>query len=400
MTKHEFIFSDQRKHRIARHVVFWLTWCIAYDLLFHFPIHVFKGWDLSGPGSKNYRELGPVLFFIKTLLVNSLFAVIVPQIALGYVVIYWLLPGYFYKRKNYFVTALVVAAILVVFNFVAVVFKHSSSVYNSIVNSSPLKPEYISTQRVVIIDQLSSLPLILGFALVIKLAKRWWLKQKQTEQLAKEKIEAVLQLLKAQIHPHFLFNTINNIYFYTLTNSAQAPVMIKKLSGLLHYILNECAHPFVPLEKEAKMIADYLTLEKIRYADQLQLTVDIAESDADKTIAPLLLIPFVENSFKHGASKMITNPWVKVVLTIENNILHFTISNNKPAVNEPRALKGNIGLKNVKKRLELLYPGTHELTIASDQDIYTVQLNLLLNNTAKPSAIASPIKPPTAYAMA
>jgi LytS/YehU family sensor histidine kinase len=112
---------------------------------------------------------------------------------------------------------------------------------------------------------------------MINLVKRWWRKQKETELLAKEKTKAELQLLKAQVHPAFLFNTLNNIYFFTLTNSTQAPVMIKKLSGMLHYILHECDEPLVPLEKEIKMIRDYMALEKIRYAEQMQMTIEIED---------------------------------------------------------------------------------------------------------------------------
>ena len=235
---------------------------------------------------------------------------------------------------------------------------------------------------------------------MIKLVKRWWQKQKETELLAKEKTKAELQLLKAQVHPHFLFNTLNNIYFFTLTNSTQAPVMIKKLSGMLHYILNECDQPLVPLEKEIKMIRDYMALEKIRYAEQMQMTIDIEDDHDNKMIAPLLLIPFVENSFKHGASKMITQPWVKLYIYIENNRLHFTIRNSKPPTNEPIAAKGNIGLKNVRKRLELLYPGTHELNIVSEPGSYAVHLILQLQDIKDHTTIKDEIKPLNEYAMA
>ena len=401
MTKHEFIFSDQRKYRIARHVIFWLLWCIAFNLLFHYPIHVFKGWDTSGPGTKNYQALGPVLFFIKALIVNCFLAVIVPQIALTYVLIYWLLPVYFYKRKNYFLAGIITASLLVAFYLVAALFKYSPVVYNMIAGiPGGGAMTFLGMMQVVMIDQVSSLPIILGFALTIKLVKRWWLKQKETEQLAKEKTKAELQLLKAQVHPHFLFNTLNNIYFFTLTNSTQAPVMIKKLSGMLHYILNECNLPGVPLEKEIKMIRDYMALEKIRYAEQLQMTIDIKNDDTDKMIAPLLLIPFVENSFKHGASKMIAEPWVNLNICIENNTLHFSIINSKPSNTEFQITKGNIGLKNVKKRLELLYPGTHELKIVSEPNGYAVYLSLQLHEANDHTTITDEFKPMSEYAMA
>ena len=400
MTKHDFIFSEQRRHRFARHVAFWILWCLAFNLLFHFPIHVFKGWDTSGPGTKNLQELGPTLFFIKTLIVNCFFAVIVPQMALTYVLIYWLLPNYFYKRKKYFLVGVITAGVLLVFYLVAVVFKHSNVVYNQIAGTSGTLMPFAGMRQVVIIDQLSSLPIVLGFALMIKLVKRWWQKQKETELLAKEKTKAELQLLKAQVHPHFLFNTLNNIYFFTLTNSAQSPVMIKKLSGMLHYILNECNLPLVPLEKEIKMIRDYMALEKIRYAEQMQMTIDIDDEHDGKMIAPLLLIPFVENSFKHGASKMITEPWVKLNLTIGNNRLHFSIINSKPSGNELSGVKGNIGLKNVTKRLELLYPGTHELNIVTEPETYAVHLSLQLYDIKDSTTIKDEIKPLNEYAMA
>lgn len=400
MTKQEFIFSGQRRHRLARHVVFWALWCLAFNLLFHFPVHVFKGWNVSGPGTRNLQELGLPAFFIKTLVVNCLVAVILPQILLTYTLLYWLLPNYYYKRRNYLRTGATTAFVLVVFYYAASVFKYAVPVYNSLLGTSSAQVPFASMQWAVMIDQLSSLPIILGLALTIKLVKRWWLKQKETEQLAKEKINAELQLLKAQVHPHFLFNTINNIYYFTLNHSSHAPVMIKKLSGLLHYILNECDQPLVPLEKEIKMIQDYMALEKIRYAEQLQMTMDIADNYEGKMIAPLLLLPFVENSFKHGASRMITQPWVILHIRIENNRLQFSITNSKPPAHEPAMAKGKIGLKNVKKRLELLYPGTHQLAITSESGSYRVQLDLQLQDINDTVTKTSQLKPQHEHAMA
>ncbi|HEY0680439.1 MAG TPA: sensor histidine kinase [Chitinophagaceae bacterium] len=394
---------------MARHVAFWVVWCLAFNLLFHFPIHVFKGWDISGPGTKNYQVLGPVLFFIKALIVNSFFGVIIPQIALTYVLIYWLLPNYYFqKRKNTLVVVAISAGLLLMFYFVAVGFKLSAGLYNRIagIGGGPPMPPRAFLQ-VVMIDQIGSLPIVLSFALMIKLVKRWWLKQKETELLAKEKTKAELQLLKAQVHPHFLFNTLNNIYFFALTNSAQAPVMIKKLTGLLNYILNECDKSLVPLEKEIKMIRDYMALEKIRYAEQMQMTID-AEGDVDgKLIAPLLLIPLVENSFKHGASKMITQPWIKLNIKIEDKRLHFIIRNSQPTTNKSETAKagqpnkqGNIGIKNVTKRLGLIYPGIHELNIVSEPESYAVHLSLQLVDIKDHAAISDEIKPLNEYAMA
>ena len=413
LTKHDFIFSDQRRHRLARHIAFWFVWCLAFNILFHFPNNVFNGWGPVNPNNKNLPALGMPLFFIKTLIVNSFLATIVPQIALTYVLIYWLLPNYYFKRKNPFLVGGITMSVLLIFYFVAAGFKYFSVISNHIFgsdNPAQLDWSFNLNLKPAVLQQVSSLPIVLGFALMIKLVKRWWQKQKETELLAKEKTKAELQLLKAQVHPHFLFNTLNNIYFFTLTNSAQAPVMIKKLSGMLHYILNECDQPLVPLEKEIKMIRDYMALEKIRYAEQMQMTIDIDDNHKGKMIAPLLLIPFVENSFKHGASKMITEPWVKLYIYIENKRLHFTIRNSKPPTKEPIAAKaclpnlpdrqGNIGLKNVTKRLELLYPGTHELNIVSEPDSYAVYLIVQLQDIKEHAIIKEEIKPLNEYAMA
>src|SRR6188474_2633708 len=403
MQWHEFIFSDQRRHRLARHIAFWLIWCLAFNILFFLPSNVFRGWD---PNTKSIilQQWGLPLFFISTLIVNSFLATVVPQIALIYVLIYWLLPNYYFKRKNPFLVGSITISVLIIFYFVAAAFKYVNVIYTHILginrNSIMYDWSFKLNLRPAILDHVSSLPIVLGIALMIKFVKRWWQKQKETEFLAKEKTKAELQLLKAQVHPHFLFNTLNNIYFFTLTNSTQAPVMIKKLSGMLHYILNECNQPLVPLEKEIKMIRDYMALEKIRYAEQMQMTIDIDDNHKGKMIAPLLLIPFVENSFKHGASKMITQPWVKLYIYIENNRLHFTIRNSKPPTQEPIAAKGNIGLKNVKKRLELLYPGTHELDIVSEPDSYAVHLILQLQDIKDHTTIKDEIKPLAEYAMA
>ena len=190
MTKHDFIFSDQRRHRLARHIAFWLVWCLAFNILFHFPNNVFKGW---GPNNynKNLLELGLPLFFIKTLIVNSFLAVVVPQIALTYVLIYWLLPNYYFKRKNLFLTGGITISVLVIFYFVAAVFKYFVVIYSEIAGTSPITDgstwAFRLNLRPAILDTVSSLPIVLGFALMIKLVKRWWQKQKETELLENKK---------------------------------------------------------------------------------------------------------------------------------------------------------------------------------------------------------------------
>ena len=228
-------------------------------------------------------------------------------------------------------------------------------------------------------------PTIGGLALGIKLFIGWYARREKTAQLATAKATVELQLLKAQIHPHFLFNTLNNIYAFTLAASPKAPQMVKKLSGLLRYIIHECNLQRVPLEKELAMIRDYMELERIRYEELMDMTIDIRGSSDHKMIAPLLLIPFVENSFKHGTSKMLSRPWVNLHITIEGDMFYFLLTNSKPEEYLNTFPEGGIGLVNVQKRLTLLYPGNHAIKMTEEPQHFTVLLEMNLGSSRSSS---------------
>jgi LytS/YehU family sensor histidine kinase len=187
-----------------------------------------------------------------------------------------------------------------------------------------------------------------------------------------------MQLLKAQVHPHFLFNTLNNIYSFAIQKSTDTGNLVLKLSDTLKYMLNECDVPFVAVSKEIKMIYDYIGLEKVRYGSRLDLKIEMKGEYKNKLIVPLLLIPFIENCFKHGASKMLKHPWIKMLIIIKENDLFMEVSNNKPSAAVAPNSKSGIGLKNVQKRLQLLYPQQHELVIKETEDEFSVKLKLPL----------------------
>ena len=216
--------------------------------------------------------------------------------------------------------------------------------------------------------------------LAIKYYKDWYIKQRRSEQLGRENVQAELQLLKAQVHPHFLFNTLNNIYSFVLTGDNRAVDLVDKLTGMIDYMRTEGEKSLVPLEKEIRLIKDYVGLEKVRYGDRLDLKVDISCNDHRMLIAPLLMIPFVENSFKHGTSQMLRHPWVKLEITCVDNQLFFNLSNSKPSLTLPNKSNKGIGLNNVKKRLRLLYPEKHQLNIYSADDSFSVNMQLLLED--------------------
>ena len=211
----------------------------------------------------------------------------------------------------------------------------------------------------------------------LSLGKQWLLKQKEFLQAQQEKITAELQLLKAQVHPHFLFNTLNNIYSFSLDRSPKTPELILKLSSLLSYMLYDCKAEEVKLEKEVQIMRDYIDLEKERYGDTLEISWTVEGDIRDNFISPLLMLPFLENAFKHGASEQIERPWMGVDLSVANGILKFKITNSK---NEYLSKRDNgIGINNVKRRLEFLYPGRFELKINDEGDFFAVSLMVKLS---------------------
>mgnify|MGYP005813913551 CR=1 FL=1 len=220
---------------------------------------------------------------------------------------------------------------------------------------------------------------IVAIAVVFKWFKYWYKEQKKNQQLVEDKLEAELKFLKSQIHPHFLFNTLNNLYALTLKQSKDAPEVVLKLSDLLNYMLYECNADKVPLSKEIALVKDYIELEKIRYGERLNINMTVNNENGDESVAPLMILPFVENAFKHGASEEIEDSWISIDLSLKHKGLTLKVENSKSnnAESEDRfAYKEGIGLKNVKRRLEILYPEKHELNIHESSDSFLVVLKL------------------------
>ena len=183
-----------------------------------------------------------------------------------------------------------------------------------------------------------------------------------------------LDYLKMQIHPHFLFNTLNTLYGFALQKSNQTPGMILKLSNLLDYLLYQTDKPVVLLVDELQHIEDYIALEKMRFNNTLQVNLNVDIANESVTIPPMLLLPFVENSFKHGA---IVDGKLKIDIELKaaTERINFRTKNSKKSV---RDAQNGIGLDNIKKRLLLLYPNRHDLNIEVESDMFTIELTLNL----------------------
>ncbi len=217
---------------------------------------------------------------------------------------------------------------------------------------------------------------IVGIASIIILVKNWYDEQKLRLQLANEKLEAELKYLKAQLHPHFLFNTINNIYSLALEKSDKTANALLKLSKLLSFMLYESNVPKIQLSKEIQVLNNYIELEKIRYEHKLDFSFNIEGSLEDKYIAPLLLLPIVENCFKHGAGESINQSWIKLDLKIYEDTLFFTAENKNNQVQSTAKFNEGIGLRNIRKRLDLIYRDNNELEIYNKKDSFMVKLKI------------------------
>ncbi len=371
MKWHEFIFSNQPRHRLLRHVVFWLLWwCYFFGTIYWLQ----SPYNRSGLWETSAWKWSNTNFFI------SLWMVLIHVFAC-YAVTGFLLPKYLLKAKygKFFLGIFLLGVLMA---------EVSHFIYDKLF---PLgETNFISFQTSMGIKNntwwasISAGPLsgikIIAVAVTIKLIKRWWLKQKESRQLERGKINAELQLLKAQIHPGFLFTTLNNIYVFALAGSPRASEMLLKLSDLLSYMLYECDQQLVALEKEIEMMKEYMALEKIRLGDSLEMEIQVKGDTRNKFIPPFLLLPFIENSFKH-CNTMTEKCWISFEIKAEENAYLIKLINGIPAgaMAQPD-LYGN-GLVNVQKRLNLLYPGSHELKMTAEEEVFLVNLKIQFDNS-------------------
>src|SRR6185295_9622334 len=320
MNLYNLAFSDKRFIRFQRHLLFWTIWFVYLIVAYLIPTNWIPAWNIHGP-LPHIEKYGIGLSLLRILMAGFLNTLV--HMALVYGILYYFLPRYLSKNKNWVITTsllllfLCFIAFINYFNFVLALYISTRIGYFASMPGMGFIVPLWGRQI------LFNYPTVVGFALAIKLLKNWYIKQDEAAQVAREKIHAELQLLKAQLHPHFLFNTLNNIYSFIINDSPAAPEALKKLSTLLRYIIYECDHPQVQLDKELKMIRDYIDLEKIRYGESFNMSLQIRGNAGNKMLCPLLLIPFLENSFKHGASQMLVHPWVSLDVIIDDEQLYF-----------------------------------------------------------------------------
>ena len=387
MLNYPLIFSEKRGDRIKRHLLFWSFWWFYFGLM-----HAVQ--PFGRPEISYFRNL-PFTMSESILLM-------LPQMALTYPMLYFVLPGFIFHDK-YLKAFLWTLVFIMLTGVVSFLF---GEYLNPKILAFILPEQYLKyTQRppalnfaMGVLVAIKGAPLCAAMAVGFKLLKHWYVKEKRNMQLLKENAEAQLQLLTAQVHPHFLFNTLNNIYSQVQDESPKGSKMIMGLSDLLRYILSEGNKVAVPLSKELVMLHEYINLEKVRYGNKLELHISMPEETHNTQIAPLLLLPFVENCFKHGTSKFLIHPWINLKIELKGNTLMMKLMNGKEIHEMEAQTKSGTGILNVKKRLELLYDGKYELQITDEPEIFVVNLKIELTEGRPESKLISESIPTLDYA--
>jgi two-component system, LytTR family, sensor kinase len=215
-----------------------------------------------------------------------------------------------------------------------------------------------------------------AFAILIRMLVRWYDERKAAEEKLIRDHKFELELLKAQLNPHFFFNTLNNIYSLVYKKSDEAPAALMKMSDIMRYMLYESKAEKVPLGKELEYLDDYIELQRLRFTDPGFIYYSVEGETVNHFIPPMMLLSFVENAFKHG-KKRVSNPGIIIRVEASEKVLNFFVSNYiiENPVPETHGHTG-IGLKNIKRRLELLYPGSHDLSVITRDGRFTVSLNI------------------------
>jgi hypothetical protein len=232
-------------------------------------------------------------------------------------------------------------------------------------------------------------PVSCAMFLSLRFLKHYHRKNEESKMLISENIRSQLGQLKAQINPHFLFNTLSNIHSFAMTKPEVANELVSRLSNTMQYLIYECEATYVDLGKELRMIGDYTSLQRIRYSNALSMRINITGNSRNKKIAPLFLVPLIENAFKHGTSQMLENPWIILDIVIKDSTLLMQLSNSKPIIPVVARFRSGIGLNNVRKRLELIYPASHHLDISSTDGSFRVEIEFPLHITTEDAKLNS-----------
>jgi len=351
-------FSD-KWIRVTLHTIVWIV-----VILFALYLHSSFG------GGNTMRLYG---FYLHTLSAAIIFYV-------GYL---WLVPRYFIQNKQLTYFFILIAFILAT-HYVATYIERTF-LYDPIadakfreamkmLNGKDEGPK--NGDMFGLLSHLVTSLLLSGFAIGLGVMEKLKQNEKKQKELEKEKLNSELAFLKNQVSPHFFFNTLNNIYSLIGIDGPTAQDSVLKLSKLMRYLLYESEHGETLMSHEIDFMSNYIDLMKLRLSPKVELVIDFPDNFSDFTIPPLLFVPFVENAFKHGVSHR-DRSFIHLRMTIENDQINFVSENSIGKSSQTGDMQhSGIGLENVRKRLHLLFPDNHKLTIESDETIFSVNLSI------------------------
>ncbi len=354
--------DSQENKTFGNQIYEWLTSRFVYHAVF---------WILFGGGllyiDFNQNIVDSTLHTLSTQLINLIFFAIIIYFNLLYLV-----PNYFkWNKLSHYLMLLVLFVIIITPIKMMVLYLklHDFPVRQAILIEDKWNVFYMNL-------------IVAGFSTIFKIISDWARHQREKNELGTRAMQSELNFLRTQINPHFLFNTLNNLYALTLKKSDKAPEIVIKLSEMMRYMLYECNEKEVPLVKEVNYIRNYLELEKIRQIKQIDIQLKVNGMVMNQRIAPLMFIPFIENSFKHGLGNHTSEGFIHILLDVKSDSVHLNVSNSKPPTLPVREVKrsGGIGLVNVRRRLDLIYPKHHKLVVSDNPNTYEVDLTIDLGD--------------------
>ncbi|MEX0290726.1 MAG: sensor histidine kinase [Flavobacteriaceae bacterium] len=323
---------------------------IIFQLVLHIVLFLFFSFDRNEPHIHPFKVVAFINYAIGALVIN-----------------YVLLPHFFYRKKylQFFVSlAVVVAIIIVVEEFVL------ERIYYPDTRGKRFPGVFYS-----LLDVMPVITILAGFKFAWDAAT----KQREVEKLRSSVQESELQFLKSQINPHFLFNNLNNLYSYAMVQSPKTPSIILELSSVLRYMLYDCKEKYVPLQKEIAHLKNFTKLNELQIEDRGTVNFRTENVKSGFKIAPLILIVFVENAFKHSTASQSEGIFIDIDVKVsEDGVLNFECRNSYETLANTESISKGIGLQNVKKRLELLYPDAHELHFEDQNNVYYMHLKMQL----------------------
>lgn len=326
----DYLFSRQRW---VIHILFWLLILAFYVMFF-------------GRRNSNYLQ---TFFFVGLLMPVT--------IGTTYFLNYYLVPRYLMKEKYGFFL------LYFTYTLLGSLFMAMMISMLTFIVMAEIKIKDMSPASIDIFFLLSSLLMVVFFGVAIKMLLHWRTSKSDYDTLMHDKVEAELKFLKVQLNPHFLFNTLNNLYYLTTEKSDKAPQAILQLSEMLDYVMHSSKSVFVPLEKELKQVENYIALELLRYEDRIQIDSTVLGPSENHIIGPMILITLIENAFKHGVMKSTGKSWIRMKVECSASKIEIDISNSWKS----KESGNGIGLENLKSQLSHLYPEKHSLRVDTDK---------------------------------